>query len=267
MGLLCGLATACKATPLLFLPMLLLRGRWQAAGMFVAACLLASFLPDVLCPAKSGRAWSEQWYSVFVSKVETSGPAAGSKAWRAWNHLNQGLAGTLYRFTTPAPVDSAERIALEVNIVELSPENRRNLTLGALGLLFASSLAVTWLRCRLAAPLPRNLMELGTWSVLFTAMLLLSPMSSKQHFCTLLVPLAYVCDYLLDAPKRQYLLLVGLGLVWFMGSCLMKDIVGRPLGNLALAYGSLTWCALVCWAMAIFVLWQDRKLATDSGSQ
>jgi hypothetical protein len=100
-GLLLGLATACKATPLLFLPMLMVQRRFKAAGCFVLALVIASLLPDLLYPSDSGHLWIAEWYQVFISKVGAAGPAVASGAWRAWNPLNQSLSGTLYRLTSP----------------------------------------------------------------------------------------------------------------------------------------------------------------------
>ena len=90
-------------------------------------------------------------------------------------------------------------------------------------------------------------------AAIMCAMLLLSPMSSKQHFCSLLVPIAFcVADYLYR--RRSWYVAFALGLVFALGTLAAKDIIGRPLGNQLLAYGSLTICTLSCLLATGFVL-------------
>src|SRR5690606_36496310 len=57
-----GLATACKATTLLFLAVFVLQGRWRAVAGFVSAATTATLLPDLLFPRDDGGLWSVAWY-------------------------------------------------------------------------------------------------------------------------------------------------------------------------------------------------------------
>ena len=70
-------------------------------------------------------------------------------------------------------------------------------------------------------------------------MVLLSPMSSKAHFCVLLLPVA-VCVH--DALiHRGRVSIAALATVFVIGTLTSKDLIGRELGNQLLAMGTVTW--------------------------
>jgi hypothetical protein len=258
-GLWCGLATACKATPLLFLPVLLLQRRWRASAAFVITLGLASWLPDLCYPAHSGGAWAIQWYQVFVSKVDTAGPAEAEGAWKAWNPLNQSLSGTLYRLTT-AP--SEEFAHLKTNWLPVSTAARRVLTLVAVASVFIGTL---WMSMRYVNSQASALALTAGWSAVLCAMLLLSPMSSKQHFCYLMLPIATLSACYFQSPFpssrfQQRLLCGGLCGMFLLGTCLAKDIVGKTWGDYAQACGSLTACALLSWGLSLYVLAKTEQI-------
>jgi Glycosyltransferase family 87 len=257
-GVWCGLATACKATPLLFLPMLLLQRRWRASAGFVAALSLATLLPDALYPAKSGGMWVMKWYQVFVSKVEASGPAAAKGAWQAWNPLNQSVSGTLYRLTTPPKNPEFEH--LNATFVSASPRVRKFITLSALASVFIITLLATMRRPPAEqCSVQQSNYDIAAWSVVLCATLLLSPMSSKQHFCFLMLPIAAAVAQIFSLARTpwHHFFAVGLIGIFLLGTCLAKDIVGKFLGDYAQAYGSLTLCALLCWGLSLAGLLRD----------
>ena len=54
-GLLLGLAAAMKATPLLFLPVLIWQRRWRATGAMILGLSVASVAADLVLPPEDGR--------------------------------------------------------------------------------------------------------------------------------------------------------------------------------------------------------------------
>ena len=84
-------------------------------------------------------------------------------------------------------------------------------------------------------------------------MLLLSPMSSKYHFVTLVVPIAFiVADYAYgDRRPGVGVCLMGLFVV---GTLTSKGIVGHAAGNWALAYGAITASTLICLGLVASIL-------------
>jgi MFS family permease len=96
-----------------------------------------------------------------------------------------------------------------------------------------------------------------------TAMALLSPTSIKQHFCVLLVPIAFC---LADFLYRRRDLLVGTALIlaFVFRTLTAKAVLPKALADRALAGGSVTWCALALYAATGRVLVQRARLAREA---
>ncbi|MCB9872330.1 MAG: DUF2029 domain-containing protein [Planctomycetes bacterium] len=238
-GLAIGLAAASKATPILFLPFLLLLRRFRASAGTMVGTLLGSLAPDVLFPRTDHRYWVESWFSTFVAGINPAdggNTAAVGNAWKAWNILNQNLASMFYRLFT-----EVEPIADHTFDISLWHMDR-----GALGLLTLTAQLVVATVLIYAAWRARHLdaprQALGIGSLLVCGMVLLSPMSSKSHFCVLVAPIA-LCVHDFVFRRRDRLVLVCL-MVLFVGALTSKGVFGRRRGNQLLAHGAVTWCAL-----------------------
>ncbi len=90
-GVCIGLATACKATPLLFLPLLCWQRRYRAVACFFGVLAAATLLPDVLFPSPDGHLWVVHWYDKFVSKVQVDAPAQAAALGRVGTFSTKDL--------------------------------------------------------------------------------------------------------------------------------------------------------------------------------
>jgi hypothetical protein len=256
-----GIAAACKATPLLFGWPWLLQRRALALGGLAAGAAAATLLPDVLFPRADGQLWVAAWYHAFLSSVRLGATASAAGAWNAHSFLNQSLSGTLHRLLTP--VESGGPFVLEVALVHLGGGARTAVT----ALASLAVLAVIGLCCR--PSLGRGLSgeqlarrRFGEASAVLCGMVLLSPMSSKSHFCVLLFPIAHCVDRYLRARDR--LTGAALVLLLLLGPCTMKGLVSRDVGNWFLAYGAVTWCAaLALVATASTLRRGDRDVSSE----
>ncbi len=239
-----GMAAACKATPLLFLPVFLWQGRFRAAIVLTMVLVLATLVPDLLSPDPDEPLWVLSWHAKFVSHVDAGSAPNAQGAWASWNAMNQSLSGTLHRLCTP--VERATSVRWDVC---LCPLNARRIELLAIGLKLAVLgllLAITW-PGRLARmhPSERAFCTLGQGGAILCAMLLLSPMTSKQHFCVLFAPVSFcVVDFLYR--RRDPIVGVTLGAMLLLGALAGKDVVGPAIHRQLAAYGSLTLCTLLC---------------------
>lgn len=239
-----GIAAACKATPLLFLPVFLAQGRTRAVLLLVLALVLATFLPDLMVANPDRQPWVISWYQKFVSKVDAASAPDAKGAWVSWNLLNQSLSGTMYRLFTPI----AEKTPLRWNVC-LYPLGSRSLQAITLALKLAILGLLVWIawpgRLRGQSPCERTFCTLGQGAAVLCAMLLLSPMSGKQHFCLLFAPLSFcLVDFLYR--RRDPFVGLTLAMLFLFGALAGKDVVGGPLHRQLAAYGSLTWCTLAC---------------------
>lgn len=253
-----GAAAACKATPLLFLGPLFLRGRWLALlGLGVAAVAL-TLLPDVVLPRSDGQLWVVAWVDTFLTGLRPDQTAAADGAWSAGSELNQSLSGTLHRLTTPTERNPG-RFVRNVALVEASPGLRAGVILGGRLLvlaLVAWAALLPWWRCRRGGggrPSRRGdaLLIAGATAC---GMVLLSPMSSKSHFCVLLLPIAACVAALWGRRRRDPVLVVLLALVFVLGTGTAKGFLGKEIGGEVLAYGAVTWTALATLLATLRVL-------------
>ena len=238
-GICGGLAAACKATPLLLLPLFCWQRRYRAALCFLVALVLATLLPDLLFPAPEGRLWVGHWHDKFISKVQVGASAQVEGAWSPWNLLDQSLSGTIARLSMPVePRGDMFNVCLR----ELSRAGQRRLTL-ALDLLVVAWLAwCTWPRRRSAIDGEAGLAALAQIGIALCAMLLLSPMSGTQHFCALMAPIAACATYWLYI-RRDLLIAAALLLVFLLGTLAARDLLGHW-AVWPQALGAKTWCTV-----------------------
>ena len=238
-GICGGLAAACKATPLLLLPLFCWQRRFRAALCFLVALVLATLLPDLLFPAPDGHLWVAHWHDKFVSKVQVGASAQVAGAWSPWNLLDQSLSGTIFRLSTPV---ERRGDMFNVCLLELQRAGQQRLTL-ALELLIVGWLAwCTWPRRRTAVGREPGLVALAEIGMVLCAMLLLSPVSSTQHFCMLLAPITACATHWLYV-RRDPLIAGVLLLVLLFGTLAARDLLG-PYAAWPQALGAKTWCTM-----------------------
>ncbi|MDA0660109.1 MAG: glycosyltransferase family 87 protein [Planctomycetota bacterium] len=257
LGLWGGLATACKATPLLLLPVLLWQRQFTAAVYFCITLVLATLVPDLLVRNPHQELWVMTWYHQFVSKVEIAQSPAAEGAWIRWNPLNQSLAGTIYRLSTPIP-DDGERI--NVAVVHLSPRQQQHCTLLVQLAVLVVLAWATRLLTTIAHTIDRSRTLLGQGGCILCAMLLLSPMSSTQHFVALVVPITYLVIAFLYGSRSLWLGVV-LGVFFLLGPLGAQDIVGSFWADHLQAYGGTTLFTLIAFFASSLALSSERKQA------
>ena len=253
-GALLGVAAACKATPLLFLPFLVLQKRWKAAMLMAITTVVAFVLPDLLFPRESGT-WAGHWFSLVLSSLHLSDGTAVVH-WSTWNQLNQSISGTIERlFSFPA---NPHADAVDVSIATFSTTTISYISYGArvliLGILFFAFYKPS------KAPLVFRRFCEG--SILSCGMLLLSPMSSKAHFFLLLLPGVVMARFYLW-ERRDWILTLIFIIMFLYGTLTVKDLVGTYVGHAVLATGSVTWCTL----LAMLGTWRVMLLSQESISE
>jgi len=262
-GLFAGVGAATKATPLLFVGLFGLRWRWSALVWLAVGVVGATVLPDLLFPRADGQWWWQRWIDVNLRGLQIGGAAAAEGVWNSHSFLNQSLSGTLVRLFTPVQGggDFVLGTAGHVLLVALPPLWFKVVNYGCqlavLGLIaLGVRAAAKTVRAAADQALAQRGVGLGEVAAIACGMVLLSPQSSKSHFCVWLFPVAFVAERLLRGPRDR--LAAGL----LVGACLTgllaKDVLGKELGNQALALGNVTW------ATVLLLLATVRCLATAS---
>jgi hypothetical protein len=254
-GALIGIAAAFKATPLLWLPYLLLRRRFLAGLLVGVVAIGVNLIPDLVFPSPTSGTWLGRWAERFVLPSQQLTTPLGT--WGSDLIFNQSLGGTTQRIinTTLASQDGKLEVVVRPRVGTLAIKLTYYLLLA---LLLVVSVAVI-LRAstgppdRSHAPVQPIVFEFG---MVVTLMLLMSPMSSKAHFGTLILPGFCLARYALAHRDRVVGFLVVSAAI--LGILANKDLVG------AAAYTALLWMGAV--TIETLLLWLGCVLALARGS-
>lgn len=245
-----GVATAMKCTPLLFAPYLVWRGRPRAALLLVVVAVCLNLLPDLFFPQASGRSYVTDWRETFLGGVANSAPGD----WHSDLVLNQSLGGLVQRYYRWGLATNWRELA--ANQAPLDARTARGLQLTVLGIGATLVMLAAWRSGRplhRAATLGSRSVPPIAWSLertpieagaIVTLMLLLSPMSGKAHYAVLFLPIFLICR--LHSEQRGMGIRVVAIALWLTGPLVAKDLLGKSLGDLLLAWGVTTWFAIVC---------------------
>ncbi len=245
-GVLVGLAAAVKCTPLLFAPYFLFVGRWKAATALVIAAVLANLAPDLFVPPPAGKPRLADWVERFLVPLGKSNENPGN--WHAAEWSNHSLAGIVNRLSSYRLLPAEKGIASASVESPPSPTVLKVIVYGGGLLLLAASAFVIWRSGRQAD-------GLGVGAV-FCLMLLLSPMSSKPHFCVLAVPAWAVVRAGLE--RRNWPLLVLAVLAGLLELTAAKDLVRDRINTAAMWYGAIPAGVLLLLAGCLWAKWTTR---------
>jgi Glycosyltransferase family 87 len=239
-----GVAAGIKCTPLLWVGYLAWHRRFGAALLVVVVAVGVNLLPDIVYPAESPR--SSEWVSRFLLPMADRKHDFGN--WNCGIGGNQSVPGLWQRWLVYEPVWQESGLRGVMSDARATPDTLKAAAWGSMLLLLVGAAACCWKTP--AAPeqsggsVPPALgLQFG---LVLLGMVLLSPHSSKPHFCTLLLPGFCAARAALYWPNRRLLWLVGAAVVCAMMS--NKDLVGEWFYSWAKWHGSLAGCALLLYA-------------------
>jgi hypothetical protein len=241
-----GLATAMKCTPLLFAPYLVWRGRPLAAAWLMVVALGVNFLPDLVSHPPEGGTWLGAFAGRLLSPLGRADHVPGS--WGQWSEVlyNQSLAGAAQRWSLTVPQWDADRVRVVDNGSSVAPGTIRVTLLAVEVLLLLLAVSLVGRPFRASADPDRETLEYG---IVLCLMLLLSPMSSAAHFCTLLLPGMCLARRL--AVSRDRILLVLLAAALTAAVLSNKDLIGQKLYTTALWGGCVMFNTLFLLAASL----------------
>ena len=191
-----GLAAAFKGPPLLLVGYLLWRGRMIGALTMLTVFFAANLLPDLIHHAPPGKTWIAMWVDQDLGPLLSGQRMTGE--WAAAPLDNQSISGALNRWLTKsARIEGNDVIySIPPNAVPLRSAN--TIVYISYAVLAIVSALVLWPPFR---PLPAlrdrssehdrvDTIHPYAWevSIAICLVLLVSPMSSRSHFCILLLP-------------------------------------------------------------------------------
>jgi Glycosyltransferase family 87 len=237
-----GVAAGAKCTPLLWCGYLLYRRQWRAAAWLVVVAVGVNLLPNLIHTPTGGRLWLVEWVSRYLAPMTASTYYPG--VWYSEPVYNQSLAGAVNRWFALAWVWTADGLTVINKADPASP-----VVLKALLYSFELALVLGAMWCLGRRPVrsdapeptapPREVLE---YSVVLLLMLLLAPMSSKPHFCTLLLP--GFCLARRAVLGRNLVLAFVLVAAVGVGALGIKGLLGVDSASVALWWGNVMWSAL-----------------------
>ena len=249
-------AFAWKATPLLFLPYLLLKRAWRSAAWFFLFALLWLLLPGLVIGWDALLRVYGDWFA-GLQRIAQS-PDLSLLGFEPPRHQNQSLRALFARYLQGFPADhpihddyDLSRHPLFVQFLMLPPPWPARLYQGALlllGLFFAFLFRRPW---RVTSA-PRQLAE---WSALPIMATLLSPLAWLHHFVVAL-PALWLALAVLAARRQGGGAQSVVGLVALIVFVLQRDLLQRDLSVVELSYKL---DAMAMMLLTGFVLWQADR--------
>jgi Glycosyltransferase family 87 len=234
-----GFAAAVKATPLVFLPYLLVKKRFVAAAAFTAAMLLVSYLPDIFfSPAGAPAGYFRTWLHEVADASLYDPKAAKLVFWSGANLLNHSLRG-----------------AVSLQIDEVKHQELHHLVLYGLYLVFGV-LVAAMIMLRKAE---RDQIALDG-SILLIAMLMLSPMTSRSHYVVLILPYMTLTMVMLRDQVTRGLGIAVMATSFFFLTVTSNDAVGQTITDWAYSHSFLVIGALTLLIYFGVIVWNPAVL-------
>ena len=222
-----ALAAAVKATPLIFLPYLVLKRRFAAAATFFAVFVMLCVLPDLLSSLKGMRSdYFENWITQIVGPAFTPGGHSPRFFWHGWMGQtldNLSLRGVINRLVRGQVLGLDARTVLIVAFV-------------AVCLVLATLL--------LASPRRNDVVAIDG-AILMIGMLALSPITSRYHFIVLMLPYAVVVAASVCETRMRALNIFMLVASFILVTGTSNDVTGQSLAEFAHAHGFMLWGTLI----------------------
>jgi hypothetical protein len=246
-----GLAAAIKGPALLWIGYLLFRRQWVASIVMAGTLAAASLLPDLLHPTGDGSLWIGRWLQTQATVVSRDQQYPG--VWASTIENNQSLAGLVGRLTV---AEWRQAHGQYITSVPAEPWWSVQATKWILYSIEAVLAIVTFAAMVRTTSktnsAERTAIECG---LVLTLIVLVSPMSSKPHFITMMLPGWLLArSALSNARPFSVVMLIaavtGLNIGW--------NFFGDQIEFLALWTGAMTIGTLALWSGLIEMRWSDR---------
>jgi glycosyl transferase family 87 len=236
-GLWLAVAAAIRASPLIYLPYLILKRRLLASLVFVVAFLAVSLIPDIVGALRGGyTGYLTDWLAQIVGPALVPGTSSKLVFWDIWNGANlynQSLRGLINRFAT-GPVFG------------LSP----TMILIAVDGVFAAIVGVLLL----LSPRRKEYVAIDT-VVLLIAMLALSPMTSRYHYIFVLPGVILATAATMADPRLRTLGTWVLVASFLLRAGTSNDLAGQWLTDFAYSYGFMPLGAIALYVIFGAIVW------------
>jgi len=235
-----AVAAAIRASPLIYLPYLILKRRLVACIVFIAVLFGVSLIPDIIGALRGGYTGHlTEWLGQVVGPALMPGNSSKLVFWNIWNGANlynQSLRGVINRFAT-SPV-----FGLTPTMILIVVDGIFAVIVGVLLLM---------------SPRRREYVAIDT-AVLLIAMLALSPMSSRYHYIFVLPAVILATAATMTDPRIRTLGSYVLVASFLLRAGTSNDVAGQRLTDFAYTYGFMPLGAIALYIIFAAILWVWR---------
>jgi hypothetical protein len=235
-----AVAAAIRASPLIYLPYLILKRRLVACIVFIAVLFGVSLIPDIIGALRGGSTGHlTEWLGQVVGPALMPGNSSKLVFWNIWNGANlynQSLRGVINRFAT-SPV-----FGLTPTMILIVVDGIFAVIVGVLLLM---------------SPRRREYVAIDT-AVLLIAMLALSPMSSRYHYIFVLPAVILATAATMTDPRIRTLGSYVLVASFLLRAGTSNDVAGQRLTDFAYTYGFMPLGAIALYIIFAAILWVWR---------
>jgi hypothetical protein len=241
-------AAALKITPLIFLPYLLFKRRFAAAGIFSAVFVVLTLLPDLLTPSK-GQLYAAVWVrDVLMSPFFFDPGGENMRFWITDSPMNQTFRAAIVRFFTGVHQQQTFNAVLAI-----MQSRTFAIALGSVMAVYVAIVGLIMLKSR------RDDRLIGVdGALLVVSALLLTPVSSQSHFVALLLPYALVAAAAVKDPPLRLFYGAMLALSFVLATATSNDAAGRSLTAWALWSSLPVYGTLILIAPLGVLIWRVR---------
>jgi alpha-1,2-mannosyltransferase len=244
-AVLLAFATAIKATPLVFLPYLVVKRRFWAAALFIVVFLALWLLPDAYWALKNMRPhYLETWLRQIAGPALANDANPDALFWTSWagaNILNHSFSGMVARL-----------------VVDTSFAAQGKAILYALYAVYIAVVGLLLLRSR-----RRDDFAAIDGSILVISMLLLSPMTSRYHYILLILPYMTVVGLAVRDSSLRIAAAVTVVASFIFGTATSNDLAGGFLTEWSYAHNFLNYSALVLLVFLGYVILRNDVRQTS----
>ena len=244
-GAVLALAAAIKATPLVFLPYLVVKRRFLTAAFFTVVFAMLWGLPDAYAALNNMHPhYLENWWRQIAGPALANEANPGALFWSSWigaNILNHSFTGTVARLVVGTSVAAHAKTILY--------------TLCAIYIAVIGLLLLRTAR--------RDDFVAVDGSILVISMLMLSPMTSRYHYILLLLPYMTVVGLALRDRSLRVAAIVTLVVSFVLGTATSNDIAGHFMTEWSYAHNFLVLSALVLLVFLGYVILRNGVRQTS----
>ncbi len=218
-----GAAAALKVTPLIFLPYLIFKRRFAAAGIFVIVLVLISLLPDLFLHPQGG---THGYFITWVREIAAPGlfdDASTSKYafWSGANPYNLSLQGAIALAVDNTPYETDFLFWLRV-----------------IQLTFIVVMSALFIVASRAKMIPIE------GALLIISMLMLAPMTGRGHFVGFLLPYFLIVAGVMKDKNTAWIGIASLA-ISFSLSGIPRELVPRAFSEFMRMHSDIVYATLI----------------------